>query len=168
MTKLSLTLLVAAALVFSAAGCARPTATTEPVEEPAVEEPTLAPVEEPTATLEGEEAMMGPGVEVEDQAVVDGTVTVASVTSDGPGWIVIHVDDAGAPGAAIGYVQVSDGENTDVSVTLDEEPAAGDVLWAMLHVDGGVEGTYEGEGDPDGPAMDADGAVVQSSFEISE
>ena len=35
-------------------------------------------------------AQVTPSVTVEDQAIVDGTVTAASVVSDGPGWIVIH------------------------------------------------------------------------------
>jgi hypothetical protein len=83
-----------------------------------------------------------PAVEVSDQAIGDGTVTVARVVSDGPGWITIHADNNGAAGAVLGYTAVVDGENTDVTVEIDME-AATQTMYAMLHTDLGAAGTYE-------------------------
>src|SRR6185369_6884554 len=67
---------------------------------------------------------------------------VKSVLSQGPGFLVIHQDNGGKAGGVAGYAAVSDGLNTDVTVTLDQ----GDftpVLWPMLHVDDNTVGTYE-------------------------
>jgi hypothetical protein len=89
------------------------------------------------------------------------TVNVASVLSSGPGWLVIHSDNAGGPGPVLGQTAVTDGSNLDVVVTLDGgDPTA--VLWPMLHVDTGVEGEYEFgtvEG-ADGPVRDSAGNVI--------
>jgi len=102
-----------------------------------------------------------PSVTVSDQAIEDSTVTVDTVVSDGPGWIVIHADEDGSPGPVIGQAAVSDGENADVSVEIDTE-AATETLWAMLHADTGEEGTYEF---PDAdPPVELEGEIVMQSF----
>ncbi len=105
-----------------------------------------------------------PSVTVEDQAIEDDTVTIASAVSDGPGWMVIHADDDGAPGPVIGYAALTDGENTDIVVEIDTEMAT-ETLHAMLHEDAGVEGTYEFPGD-DGPVT-VDDEVVMAPFTIT-
>ncbi len=119
-----------------------------------------------TVTAVGAQTSMTPSVTVEDQAVDDGanTVAIASVISDGPGWIVIHADSDGSPGPVIGHEAVADGENTQVVVTIDPEGLT-PTLWAMLHVDAGEEGVYEFPGD-DVPAR-VDGTVVMSSFMVT-
>jgi len=106
--------------------------------------------------------MMQSSVTVEDQEVMDGTVTVAKVVSEGPGWIVIHADDDG-PGPVIGQAAVSAGENSDVQVEIDTD-AATETLYAMLHVDAGEEGTYEFPGD-DAPVT-VDGEIVVKPFTV--
>lgn len=106
---------------------------------------------------------MTPSVTVNDQPIEEGMVTVATVVSDGPGWIVIHADEEGAPGPVIGQAAVEDGENTDVMVEIDTE-AATETLYAMLHEDSGEMGTYEfPEGDP---PVQVEGEVVVQSFTI--
>ena len=108
---------------------------------------------------------MTPSVTVGDQVSLDGTVTIAEVVSNGPGWIVIHAD-ADGPGPVIGWTAVEDGMNADVEVELD---AAGvtPVLYAMLHTDTGEEGVYEfGEVEgADGPVA-VDGNVVTPAFNV--
>ena len=99
---------------------------------------------------------MTPSVTVEGQAL---TVTVQSVLSDGPGWLVIHADNKGAPGAVLGWAPLSDGENSNVVVPIDPAGLT-PTVWAMLHIDAGVVGTYENPG-PDAPVM-VDGAIVES------
>jgi len=104
-----------------------------------------------------------PSVTANDQSIVDSKVTVASVFSVGPGWIVIHVDADGAPGTVIGNSPVVDGENADVVVTIDES-AATTTLYAMLHTDVGEAGTFEFPGD-DVPVK-VDDKIVLSPFQI--
>ncbi|MGH2542173.1 MAG: DUF7282 domain-containing protein [Ardenticatenaceae bacterium] len=114
-------------------------------------------------------AQMTPSVTASNQESDGTTVVVESVVSEGPGWIVIHADNNGSPGAVLGFAPVQDGENTDVEVTLDEEVADGTALWAMLHVDTGTVGTYEfGQVEGvDGPVTDSAGAVVMQSFTVT-
>ena len=106
-----------------------------------------------------------PSVTVSDQDIVEGTVTIAEVVSDGSGWLVIHADGGGGPGMVIGHAAVSYGVNTDVVVELDMENVT-DKLFAMLHTDAGVIGTYEFPGD-DGPVR-VDGNVVTPSFQANK
>jgi hypothetical protein len=105
-----------------------------------------------------------PSVQVSDQAIQNGTVTVDSIVSDGPGWIVIHADQNGAPGPVIGHSAVVNGENTDVTVEIDVNSAT-ETLYAMLHTDAGTAGTYEFPG-ADGPVT-VDGQVVVTPFTVT-
>ena len=41
-----------------------------------------------------------------DQDVVDGTVRVTRATINGPGWVVIHSDEDGAPGPVLGQTAI--------------------------------------------------------------
>jgi predicted lipoprotein with Yx(FWY)xxD motif len=106
----------------------------------------------------------GPSVTVNDQTTDGTSVVVAKVISKGPGWIAIHNQQNGQTGVVIGYSPVKDGENDNVTVKID----AGKVtptLYAMLHIDAGVVGTYEFPG-PDVPYM-TNGQMVSPSFNIS-
>jgi len=103
------------------------------------------------------------GVGVADQPISGGTVTVARVFSDGPGWIVIHTQKDGKPGPIIGHAAVSDGENDDVVVQVDAS-AATDTLYAMLHTDAGQAGTYEFPGD-DTPVKVGD-VIITPPFKV--
>src|SRR5687767_8497745 len=93
----------------------------------------------PTAALAQE---MLPAVTVEDQEILDSQVTIAKVVSEGPGWLVIHIQENGNIGAVIGQSPVVDGENTNVVVEIDPMMTT-ETLYAMLHMDAGVIGTYE-------------------------
>jgi hypothetical protein len=70
------------------------------------------------------------------------TFTIASVLSDGPGWVVIHSDNDGVPGEIAGFAPVNDGLTTNVVAELDPDLVT-PVLWPMLHTDDGEVGTYE-------------------------
>jgi hypothetical protein len=107
---------------------------------------------------------MTPGVTVSDQAIQDNTVTIASVVSSGPGWLVVHADANGAPGPVLGYAAVVDGENANVVVTLAAEGRT-DTLYAMLHTDAGTVGTYEFPG-ADVP-VSGDMQVVSPAFQVT-
>jgi plastocyanin len=161
---IALTLLVAAcgsAAEPTALPMAEPTAlpTVEPTSPP---EPTVPPA--PTNTPLAE-VMITPSVAVADQDVVDGTVTIAEVVSDGPGWLVIHAQADGGPGPILGYSPVADGTNADVMVEIDASNATG-TLYAMLHTDAGQEGTWEFPSGPDSPVVVGD-QVVTPAFNIT-
>jgi hypothetical protein len=86
--------------------------------------------------------------------MINHTLLVKSVLSDGPGYVVIHADDGeGAPGEVIGFAGIDDGLTTDLIVNIDGIPTS--TLFPMLHVDTGTIGDYEF-----GTVEDADGPVV--------
>jgi len=107
-----------------------------------------------------------PTVEVASQVVLDGTVTIASAYSDGPGWLVIHADGGGSPGPVIGYRALNSGATQNLQVSIDAAQAT-PTLYAMLHTDTGEVGVYEFgtvEG-ADGPVRVND-AVITPAFNI--
>ncbi len=114
------------------------------------------------ASVYSEGANITPDVKVVDQDISDGKVTIASVSSRGPGWIAIHIQGAdGQPGPEIGYTAVKPGVSKNVVVDIDVSKAT-PVLFAMLHTDAGIIGKYEFPG-PDGPQL-ANGQMVSPSF----
>jgi predicted lipoprotein with Yx(FWY)xxD motif len=93
-----------------------------------------------------------PMVKVSDQPLNNGMLKVDEVVSDGPGWVVIYtINNNGQPDQPVGYASVKDGDNKNVMVKIDPAKVKGE-LYAMLHVDRGVVGTFEFPG-PDGPIM---------------
>ncbi len=153
--KLTLSALLAFTLLLAA--CA-PKAT--PVME-ATEAPAMEATTDPYAASGGGDAMSTTAsVEISDQAIEHGAVTVAKVNAAVDGWLVIHIEADGKPGPVIGYVQVPAGESTDVKVTIDPAMATAK-MFAMLHVDEGVKGTYEFPG-ADAPVKDGDMIVMQA------
>ena len=79
--------------------------------------------------------------------------------------MVIHADAEGKPGQVLGKTAVAAGETENVIVMLDRAVEPGTPLWAMLHVDEGVQGVYEFPG-TDGP-VEIDGAVVMVPFTVT-
>jgi predicted lipoprotein with Yx(FWY)xxD motif len=113
-------------------------------------------------TMYSDMSNLTPDVKVMDQDISNGKVTIASVSSRGPGWIAIHTQDAdGNPGPEIGYTAVKPGVNQNVVVNIDVSKAT-PVLFAMLHSDAGTIGKYEFPG-PDAPQL-ANGQMVAPSF----
>ena len=139
-------LLLLAAILLAACQSATPNQT----EVPAIVTATTAPRIEPS-------------VMVMDQEIDTGKVIIAEVVSDGPGWLVVHAQADGKPGPVLGYAAVSDGSNINVAVEIDES-AATETLYAMLHTDVGIVGTYEFPGE-DGPVT-VDEKVVTPPFNI--
>jgi uncharacterized protein YgiM (DUF1202 family) len=138
--------------------------TPEPVAEAPAAVETPAPVEEAPAS---DDAMAMPAltlnVDPASLQIVDGVLTVPSITSSSAGWLVVHADDGGTFGPVIGYAALAEGENTDVAVEIDTE-AATETVHLMLHEDGGVVGTYEFPG-ADAPVI-ADGAPVSMAYAV--
>lgn len=105
-----------------------------------------------------------PTVKANDQSIQNDTVTVEFVYVEQDGWLVIHADKDGAPGAPIGFVAVKKGLTDAVQVPIDVLSAT-PTLYAMLHVDTGKIGEY------DYPAADAavkvNGEIVMHPFAVS-
>lgn len=106
-------------------------------------------------------------VEVTDQPLQNGSVTIQRIVATKAGWMAIHKDNGGKPGPVIGYSAVKSGENTGVAVKLSENVPANGKLWAMLHIDAGTIGTYEFPG-PDAPALKSNGDIVMTAFTITQ
>jgi hypothetical protein len=109
-----------------------------------------------------------PSVSVSDQLSLDGSVRVSSAYSDGPGFIVIHIDNGqGGPGPVIGHAALNPGHNFNIRVPIDAAQAT-PVLFAMLHTDTGEVGVYEfgAVQGVDGPVRDAAGNVITPSFRV--
>lgn len=120
---------------------------------------------EPAATVEPAPGTE-PGVVVENQDAGSGVVTVKQVDSAGPGWMVIHATtDDGGPGAILGYTPVVAGSNHNVTVEIDLAGAT-DQVFAMLHVDAGVTGTFEFPNGDDVPARSGE-QIVNVPFQVS-
>ncbi|MFO7635259.1 MAG: fasciclin domain-containing protein [Caldilinea sp.] len=110
-------------------------------------------------------AQFTPDIFAVDQPVVDNVVTVTRVTSNGPGWVVIHADADGNPGPVIGYTAVPDGISANVEVEVDLDGLT-DNLFAMLHVDADEIGVYEFPDGPDAPVL-VRGRIVMKPFAVT-
>ena len=63
-------------------------------------------------------------------------VYVSSVQLANPGFVVIHADDKGKPGAIVGYQYFDKGINPG-KITLTKSTMEGGIYYAMLHSDDG-------------------------------
>jgi plastocyanin len=129
-----------------------------------VGEQVVTPAFNITGGLAAEEEVVTPSVTVVDQGIVDGSVTIAEVVSDGPGWLVVHAQADGKPGSILGYSPVVAGANSNVAVQVDLT-AATTTLYAMLHTDAGTVGSWEFPGGADTPVMVND-QIVSPAFKL--
>lgn len=107
-----------------------------------------------------------PAVSVKDQALLDPTkVIIATVVSDGAGFLVVHSDEGGDIGGVRGLSAVDSGSSSEVEVTLDPPAADGETLYAMLHTDANGDGAYDS--DVDVPVEDDDDEVITPSFQVT-
>lgn len=85
-------------------------------------------------------------VDADPQVVADGRVVVETALTTTDGWIVLHADDDGTPGAPIGHTAISDegGIKTDVPVPIDEAVwhnwSGTREVWVTLHRNAGGSG----------------------------
>jgi plastocyanin len=124
----------------------------------------VSPAFQVTGSVAVAEDSITPSVSVADQALDGSSVTIAEITSDGPGWLVIHAQADGSPGPILGYSPVASGPNSNVAVQLDLSTATS-TLYAMLHTDAGTVGTWEFPNGPDVPVM-VDGQMVSPAFTL--
>lgn len=105
-----------------------------------------------------------PSINVLDQAIVNGAINIAEVTSNGPGWVVIFNDVESRPYMGIGYSPVNDGVSRNITIVVKTSALTG-TLYAALYNDLGRGGVFEYPG-PDAPQM-ANGQPVLMPFEIT-
>jgi plastocyanin len=135
-----------------------------------------------TVTGEGEAAAtpttaatrppMGPAaITVADQASNGASVTVASLTLPAPGYVVVHADGGGAPGAVIGHSDLLPaGTSTDVRVFLQSRLQESATVFPMAHIDVNGNGEYEfapPEVTTDAPALTAAGEVAVAAVAVT-
>ncbi|MBI5135456.1 cupredoxin domain-containing protein [Candidatus Uhrbacteria bacterium] len=107
-----------------------------------------------------------PGMVAVDDQPAGATVTVKLVSFEKPGFLTIHEQTNGNPGAVTGVsVLLPKGSSTNVVVPVSPSTVVGKSYFAMLHSDDG-DGAYQFPG-PDGPLLAADGALVMMKFTIS-
>ncbi len=80
-------------------------------------------------------------IDVSDQDI-DGTVLVDRALAPTDAWIVVHLDDDGAPGQRVGLLHIPAGEITNVVVNLDPLPLTS-TLFVAVHADRGEQGVFE-------------------------
>lgn len=131
----------------------------------------VAPVED-TPSGETERSIMESDEMIDDinfisaSAVSGSEIVIAeSVILQSPGYVVIHLDDEGRPGAVVGNSELLDeGQHENVDVEIVSELAEGEIIYAMLHRDDG-DGEYEFPGD-DLPVTDDIGEPVMAVVEV--
>ncbi len=104
-----------------------------------------------------------PSVTALDQGLLNGTVTIAEVVSDGPGWVTVNAETrGGGMGAILGHTAVVTGTNTNVVVQIDLLNAT-QTLYAGLRVDAGPLGSFDYPMGSDVAVM-VNGQPVQTTF----
>jgi hypothetical protein len=92
---------------------------------------------EPEAEFVVELALPQPLLEAVDQPIgEDSQVTLAKVELVEPGWVLIHADEDGEIGPAIGGLRLDSGVHENVALTIDWRQAT-PTLYAVAHEDAG-------------------------------
>ena len=125
-----------------------------PTRRPIVSTPSITPTRQPPTPTQVA------FINATDQAVVNGTITIAEVRAVQAGWVVIHRDQGGIPGAVIGKTFAPQGTSRNVTVRLETAVNTGDKVWPMLHIDAGTLRSYEFPG-PDAPVIVAENIIMQ-------
>lgn len=109
-------------------------------------------------------AAITPSLIVNNQNLANNSITVASVASNGPGWVVIHDSIDGMMAGIVGLSHVNSGTSRNVVVAIDPTLATAS-LYAELHTDAGRAGYFDFP-TPDTPVM-VNGQPVTDTFVIS-
>ena len=124
--------------------------TTPPATEPPAEEPPLSPS----------------ALEAADQSSDGTSMVVASVTLPSPGFIAVHADADGGPGAVIGHSELLPvGVSQNVTVVFDEALTESATVWPMVHIDLDSNGEYEFE--PPDNAVDLPGLLENGDVAVT-
>ncbi len=154
MKGLSIGIVVIAVVLAACSDTEDTTTTTAPAEETT----TVAPEAEAPATAPAD-------IVFEAQESDGSSIVVASVTLPAAGFIAVHSNADGGPGAIIGHSDLLQaGTTTDVVVVLDTPLAATDLLFPMVHIDIDGDGVYTFE--PPDNAVDTPGATAGGDIAV--
>jgi hypothetical protein len=110
-----------------------------------------------------------PAVTVGNQFVTE-YVYVQDVVSNGPGFVVIHqnnADNPGSPGPVAGFASVASGYTPAVWIAVDPDLVTS-TMFAMLHTDDNTVGEYEfGTVEGADAPVAVDGNVVTPAFQVA-
>ena len=90
-------------------------------------------------------------------------VYISSVQLANPGWVEIHKDNAGTPGAVIGSAYFAAGINPG-KITLTENTVDGGTYYAIIHSD---DGDKKFDVTKDLPLKDSNGNVIMKVFHVT-
>lgn len=103
---------------------------------------------------------------VSEQPAEAPTVTASSIFLATPGFVVVHEDASGTPGAILGVSSVLEiGESINVQIPLSRPLRDGERLYAMLHVD--MDSNFVFDVTVDAPIQSALGGPIMTVFEAS-
>jgi hypothetical protein len=80
-------------------------------------------------------------LEIEEKQQGVDELVVKRVLAPQDAWVVVHLDDNGAPGMRVGLAQVKKGESLDVRVELEE--VGTEKVIVALHADRGTRGEFD-------------------------
>ncbi len=108
-------------------------------------------------------------IELEDQPGAVDSLVVKRALAPADAWVVVHLDDDGAPGARVGLERIGAGDHSDVAVELYPLPLT-DRLFVAIHADRGKPGVFEFDmmdkvNSPDQPYF-VDGVEVASPVRV--
>lgn len=117
-----------------------------------------------------EEVDTSSGMRAEENMVIvmeqkPGTSVVGSVHLAAPGYLVIHEDLSGAPGAVIGASALLPAGESNVIVTTSRPMREGEKLHAMLHFEKGGNASFSAAEDT--PVPSALGGPIEGWFEVT-
>ncbi len=81
-------------------------------------------------------------IAVSDQPGTTTTLAVDRALAPTDAWIVVHLDDEGAPGQRVGLAHIPAGESTGIAVPLEPLPLTAK-LFVAIHADRGEAGVFE-------------------------
>jgi hypothetical protein len=117
-----------------------------------------------TALAQDQESPL-PEINVANAKIEGNQITGVAVDMNKPGYLVIHNDGAGAPPASLGHIAVSEGMNSNITITADAPLDPATNISLMLHYETNGNTTYDfgpGSTDVDTPVLAGESAVSVS------
>lgn len=113
-----------------------------------------------------------PDIEVADQGLVGGKVTIGKAFLKSDGFVAIHPSSADGQlvhTSSIGHVSLESGQSRLVEIRLKQPVESGTKLFAVVHRDTGADQRYEfGPGKTENdPIVFVDGEPVAAAFLVS-
>lgn len=90
-------------------------------------------------------------------------VHITSAQLANPGWIVIHEDNSGTPGAIVGSAYFDKGTHPG-KVTLSKNTSEGKIYYAMIHSD---DGDMKFDDKKDLPLKNSRGDIIMKTFRVT-